>query len=201
MPAGRGPRPYRPEALGSAPPTAPSPSSPPAIRVSAATVHALSRATRSSRESLVMSNAAKCRRSCCGVTMPLWCSPRNAYALRIEFLGAVPRPALKPATPATAAAPATAPATPSTALREGPVEASLEVSSASGMGTFYSAEVSLRNRRGGELRERLAQRVDGVGELLDLLWREFGVEHEAVLDRAVLREQRVEVIEARRRES
>ena len=54
-------------------PTSPAPS--PRLIRSAATVQSCSSPTSSSRESVITSNAAKCSRSCIGVTMPAWRSP------------------------------------------------------------------------------------------------------------------------------
>jgi hypothetical protein len=67
-------------------------------------------AISSSRESVVTSNAAKCSRSCAGVTMPAWWVPRKAYAFGpvagVTASSALARPATNaPATPAAATPP------------------------------------------------------------------------------------------------
>ena len=54
-------------------PTSPAPS--PWVIRAAAAVQSCSSPISSSRESVVTSNAAKCSRSCAGVTMPAWWSP------------------------------------------------------------------------------------------------------------------------------
>ena len=58
--------------VGSEPPT-----DWPAVICRAATVHFFSRATSSSRDSVVTSKAAKCSRSWAGVVIPAWCAPSN----------------------------------------------------------------------------------------------------------------------------
>ena len=63
-----------------APPTAPiGPASSPCVIRSAASVQRRRRSTSAARSSVMTSKAAKCRRSCAGVVMPAWCTPRNGY--------------------------------------------------------------------------------------------------------------------------
>ena len=90
----------------------------PRVIRSAASVHACSSATSSSRESVVTSNAAKCSRSCAGVTMPAWCAPWKGYddarrrrpAPPGRVVARGPCPTTKaPATPAAAAPPPRSP--------------------------------------------------------------------------------------------
>ena len=124
-----------------------------------------SSATSSSRSSVVTSNAAKCSRSWPGVTMPAWCSPWNGVRRRRR--GRRPRrraAAGRAADRARAGRPGGEPR-----RRRG----SPPADETGGLGSATStAAVSSR--------QRLGQRVDRVGELLDLVVGELVVGHEAV---------------------
>ena len=144
------------------------------------------------RESVVTSNAAKCSRSWAGVTMPAWCAPRNgvrrrgagrcgaAAALRRAADARTRRPRRRRAATPAAGAGRRRRETSSADLRRVPRSAPSD--------------------RRGQLGQRLRQRVDRVGELLDLVGREVVVEREAVAD-ALGVEQRLQVGERGRRAS
>ena len=146
------------------------------------------RAGRRPSHPAARSNAAKCRRSCAGVVMPAWCvaEERVARARRPRCPGSRPRsrrrrppppPSARPAAPAPAR-----PRRPRRLRRCGSVG-------------HRSIVLSGTQHGGGELRQRLGEGVDAVGQLVALRVGDLVVRREAVLDRAVLREQRLEGVE------
>src|SRR3954454_25299117 len=131
----------------------------------AAAVQAFSSETSASRESVVTSNEAKCRRSWAGVTIPAWCAPWKGKTSSSGPASEVPSWASAIANPPAPAAPAStpAPATPSSRRRE---------TRAVVMPWWSSGDDA------GHLRQRLGQRVDGIGELLALRRRDGVVGNE-----------------------
>src|SRR6478609_6856783 len=129
--------------------------------------------------------------------MPAWCAPVNGYVpaeavAPAEGSGAVARPRPKPAATPTAASP---PPSPRTARRDRPLVGAVGSSCGSvGADTGTPLRSGARHRR-GELGEGLGERVDRSGELLDLRVREHVVVGEAGVERALRREQRVELLE------
>src|SRR5690349_4486904 len=139
------------------PPTAPiSPASCPAVILAAAAVQSFSRLTSRSRSLVTTSNATKCNRSWAGVTMPAWCSPVNGTAPATACDSSAN--ASLTTAPPTAAAPAT-PATPTPAS-----------AMARRRDTLLSdiARSLLLRDDGGNLADGLRERVDRVGETLQV---------------------------------
>ena len=124
-----------------------------AVIRSAASVQACSSATSSSRESVVTSNAAKCSRSWAGVTMPAWCAPRNGYDVATASPGG-----------AAASAAAVAAAVPDDARAGHPGGGRAAAERVRVVLTVHGPAQRPSTAR-GELRQRLGERVDRVGEL------------------------------------
>src|SRR4051812_17361902 len=120
-----------------------------------------------------MSNAARCRRSWAGVTMPAWCTPRKGYVVVAAAASSEPGPEYTSPTAKPAATPATAVPPPISPRRE----------------TFTIAASG--QDRGGEVRQRLRQRVHSVGQSLHLRAAQVGVQAVPVA-RALLGEQSVD---------
>src|SRR6476659_1253399 len=126
-----------------------------------------------------MSNAAKWSRSWAGVTMPAWWVPRKGYVVARGGASTPPRSAYASPTLKPAASPATAAPPPTRPRRE----------------TFIPW--SSGQDRGRQVRQRLGQGVDGIGEALHLGAAEIGVEPVAVALALVVQEP-VDGGEARR---
>src|SRR4051812_5493031 len=172
------------------PPYAPSPTALPAVIRRAAAVQSLSICTNSARSSVVTSNAAKCSRSCTGVAMPAWWAPWNSTAAPASAaVGSMSSPVRVIATaPPAAAAPSASPAPPQpmSARREGAVVFSSSV--------MAPASGRRGDDGGGELGQRLRERVHTVRQLLVIAVTDLVVGSEVVrrLVGAVLVKERVQ---------
>src|SRR5882757_8297355 len=140
----------------------------------------------SSRSLVVTSNEQKCIRSCWGVMMPAWRSPRNGTAWSSppkSVLDADARPARAPA-PAAPTTAAVTPAAPNSLRRDSP--ARTESGSAARVSALLGGNDTLH------LAYLLGQRVDGARQFLALRLGHLVVGDEPVA-LAVLLQQRLDV--------
>ena len=161
-------------------PRRPGAASAPAVIRSAARGPALQQVDAAAARSVVVrSSAAKCSRSWAGVMIPAWCCPRNGTTpVRRARAGCEPLTAKPAATPTPATA-APTPAAPSSRRRDTRRGAG---SSGSATGRSVTVTMPTRSRRhdARDLADRLGQRVDRLGQLLDVGVGQLGVELVAV---------------------
>src|SRR6187431_3027888 len=142
----------------------------------------------------IMSKDAKCRCSWTGVVIPAWWAPKKSYA-DCAVCRSAARPALTPAANPPAA-PATSPAAPAPTARPSsprrltPVSgsgatAAAGVSTPGGSSSGWRLSDTLGDHRGRELRQRLGERVDQIGELALVFVGELAVVDESVRKRSV----------------